>query len=116
MATPCLRRFCKTRLTFRTSADAFARNFPTACFESGAGAVSGLGDAQQAEELALQVGEFEVEELDGLAGLGETVALGESEQTQNLARRSFAGADAARDRAAVRRWPRVALPGVARAR
>lgn len=49
-----------------------------------AGAVDGLGDAQQAQDLALQVGEFDVEHLDGVADLGKTVTLRKAEQAKHL--------------------------------
>ena len=49
------------RLTFRTSRCAFRLNFPGAVSKSGERAVGRLGNGQQAEDLALQIGEFGVE-------------------------------------------------------
>lgn len=46
--------------------------------------VDGPGDAEQAKDLALQVGELHVEDLDGFAGVHEAVALREAEQAKHL--------------------------------
>jgi site-specific recombinase XerD len=67
-------------LTFRTSGDVFRLNFPGAVRESGERAIGRLGNGEQAEELALQIGEFGVEQLHGMAGLRQPVALGKAEQ------------------------------------
>jgi hypothetical protein len=69
-----------SNLTFRTSGDVFRLNFRFAVTESGERAVGRLGNGQQAEDLALQIGELGVEQLHGMAGLRQPVALGEAEQ------------------------------------
>ena len=61
-------------LTFRRSADAFARNFLTAT--GGAGLERAGRDAEEGEHLTLQLGELEVEDLDGASLLKQMVALG----------------------------------------
>ncbi|MBP8163532.1 MAG: hypothetical protein KAX89_08140 [Propionivibrio sp.] len=83
---------------------------------SGVGAVDGPGDAEQAKDLALQVGELHVEDLDGFAGVHEAVALREAEQAMHLARWSVAGTGGARGTRAIRPGPRAASRRVARAR
>jgi len=67
----------KTGLTFRRSADAFARNFLTA---KERGLERAGRDAKEGEHLALQLCELEVEDLDGVSVLKQMVALGEAEQ------------------------------------
>ena len=75
------RRHTRSLLTFRTSGHAFGLNFPGgAMTESGERVVGRLGNVQQGEDLALQIGEFGVEQLHGTAGLRQSMALGEAEQ------------------------------------
>ena len=72
---------CNTTCIPHIGGGAFAPNFPEAATAgSGERAIGGIGDVQQGKYLALEVRQRGVEQLHGMAGLGEAVALGEAEQ------------------------------------
>jgi hypothetical protein len=66
-----------SRLTFRRSRAQFGANFLCTFLEL----ERLLGDAEQCEQLTLQIRELGVEDLHGVAVLGQCVPLYEAEQT-----------------------------------